>query len=361
MTLTSAIAASHEVAVRATLLPAGTPIDVVDGAVTLDATAAVRGRADITIVDDGTLGLIPTSPSSPLAPYGNEIRLERGVTHPDLTQELVPLGVFRIDETEVADTGDTLQIRVTGLDRAARIIDARFEEPYQVAAGTNYPQAILETIRDAYPDLAYQFAANSLTTPRLVAEEGADRWEFCQQMATAIGMDLFFDGAGTLILRPAAQVGVSSPVWDIKEGDQGVLISAARRWSRQGAFNRVIATGENTGEGAPVRGVATDLNPLSATYYYGPFGRVPRFYASQFITTTTQAEDAARAILSRELGTTQSIDLGSLVNPALTPGDIVRVTRARAGIDEDHIIDAITIPLTAASVMSARTRATQVT
>ena len=37
----------------------------------------------------------------------------------------------------------------------------------------------------------------------------------------------------------------------IAEGEGGVLVAAGRRWTREGTFNRVIATGENTGETAP--------------------------------------------------------------------------------------------------------------
>lgn len=358
-----AIVASHRIAVRATLLDAGEEtelVTVIDGSVTLDARAISRGRMDVSIVDDGTLGLVPTEATAPLAPYGNEIRLERGVTYRDGTTELAALGVFRIDDADVDDDGQQLVIHLTGLDRSARIADAKFEAPYQVAAGTNYTEAILDAIQAAYPDVVHDLADTTLTTPQLLAEEGADRWAFCQEMATSIGMDLYFDGIGTLVLRPVAQFGASEPIWDIVEGENGVLITAARRWSRQGAFNRVIATGENTGEAAPSRGVATDDNPLSPTYYYGPFGKVPRFHKSQLITSDDQAVDAAAAILAREIGTTQSVELGSVVNPALIPGDVIRATRARAGIDEDHIVDQLTVPLAATAAMTVRTRAMQV-
>ncbi len=62
-------------------------------------------------------------------------------------------------------------------------------------------------------------------------------------------------------------------------------------------------------------------------------------------------------ILARELGTTQTVDFGTVTNPALEPNDVARVTRLRAGIDEDHIIDALTIGLDAAAAMTGRTRA----
>lgn len=359
----AAIRQPHQLATLIEILDngavSGDPITAaVEGTVTLDATAQVRGRLALTIADDGTLGLIPTAATSALAPYGNEIRVSRGITYPDGSTELVSLGVYRIDDIDTKDTGGSLTATISGMDRAARIIDARFEEPYQVASGTNYATAIEDVLQAAWPDIPTDFITTTRTTPQLIAEEGADRWEFATSMATSLGMTLYFDGDGTCVLRPAT---TSSTGIELAEGEHGVLLEADRRWTRQGAFNRVIATGENTGEAAPVRGVATDDNPLSPTYYYGEFGKVPRFYSSPFITTADQAEDAAAAILARELGTTQQANFGTIVDPRLEPGDIVQVTRARLGIDELNEIDQLTIPLSAEGSMTGRTRATQVT
>ena len=360
----AAVAGSHQVATRVEVLNDGEvtrTVDAIAGGVTLDQTAATRGRVDLTIADPD---LVPADPSAALAPYGNELRVYRGVLFPFgggvetvaiPSVELVSLGIFRIDETTVTDNGDQLEIRVAGMDRSARMIDARFEEPYTVAAGTNYATAIAACAQAAWPAIVTNLTATSLTTPLLVAEEGADRWKFLQDMAASLGHALFFDGDGVLVSRPVASP-TGTPAATISEG--GVLLSAGRRWNRQGTYNRVIATGENPAEGAvPARGVATDDNPLSPTYYYGSYGKVPRFYSSQFITTDEQAADAASAILARELGTTQTVDFGSIVNPALEPDDIVTITRERAGVSGQLIIDSITIPLAAEQAMTGATRA----
>jgi hypothetical protein len=213
-------------------------------------------------------------------------------------------------------------------------------------------------LTEAWPEITTDFQSTSYTTPALIAQEGDDRWAFAQGMAQALGMVLYFDGDGTCVLTPDV---LSSPVLDLAEGEGGVLLAASRQWTREGTFNRVIATGENTGETAPARGVATDDNALSPTYYFGAFGKVPRFYASSFITTDAQALEAAQAILNRELGTTESVNFGAFVLPHLEPGDTVTITRARSGIDEDHVLDSLTIPLAATESMSGQTRARVVT
>jgi hypothetical protein len=89
-----AINLSHQIAVEAAVLTATgeTPVDVLDGTVSLDANAASRGRLDITLPRD----LVPTGATSLLAPFGNELRVGRGIEFPDGTREIVPLGVYRI-------------------------------------------------------------------------------------------------------------------------------------------------------------------------------------------------------------------------------------------------------------------------
>ncbi len=84
-----AVRASRKIATRATVLSNGSPVaelPILDGSVTLDANAASRGRCDLTLADDGTLNLVPDAPTSLLAPYGNEIRVERGIEHAELEQ-----------------------------------------------------------------------------------------------------------------------------------------------------------------------------------------------------------------------------------------------------------------------------------
>ena len=328
----------------------------ITGTVTLDSRAASRGRFDLQLVDDGTLGLIPTTAASLLAPYGHELRISRGLVLPNGSIEVVSLGIFRIDAANIDDSAASLTIGLSGLDRSARVIDAKFEEPYEVAAGTLVEAAILAGVQVAIPDVVAIFPGVTFVTPHLRAEEGSDRWKFAQDMAKACGLELFFNGDGALTLAPLAG---GEPLTTLAEGEGGVLLTAARAWAREGTVNRVVVTGENTGEAAPARGVATDNDPASPTYYFGAFGKVPRFVASSFVVTDEQALAAATTLLQRQLGTTQNVNFGVIVDPALEPGDVARITRHRAGINEDHVLDAVTIPLAVTDAMTGTSRALQ--
>ena len=360
----AAVTQSHSLAVQVDVLRDNAVIQTLNtvesGTVTLDASANVRGRGELAILDDGTLDLIPTSVDDPLAPYGNEIKVYRGVLYPDGTTELVSLGVFRIDNPRTSEQAGTPTINITGQDRSARIIDARFEAPYEVTAGTNLITAISDLILPVYPDVDIIVAVDtSATTGTVIAEAQSDRWEFAGKLAVGAGARLYFDGDGALVIAPEVTPGPAAI--ELVEGENGVLVSAASDWRREGARNVIVATGENTGEAAPARGVAEDLDPTSPTYVHGRFGRVVGFYSSPILTTDSMATAAARTILARSTGTTQSVEFGSLVLPHVEPGDIAHIKRSILGIDQAHILETVSLPLSHDGVMTGRTRMVQVT
>lgn len=334
---------------------------IVEGSVTLDGQAATRGRCDFKVVDDGSLGLVPNAPDSDFAPYGTEVALSRGFKLADDSEITEPLGVFRIDSAKVKDTGDELSIEVVGYDRSVKAIESRFEEPWNIPAGVKITDAILYTILVVTPDLEYNFADIATTAGApLFGDAQGDRWQWVQDLATGLGCDLYYDANGVLQLQPTP-IPSGDYVAEVSEGEGGVLLGIEKEWTRQLTYNRVIATGEPVDDTAPTRGVATDSNPFSPTYYNGPFGRVPKFYSSPMLYTDEMAASAAMKELFRSLGTTQSIGFDMIVDPRRKPGDVLRINRERAGITaEDHILDSITIPLVPENSASAKTRAIQV-
>lgn len=353
----AAVARSHRVAVEAWLFPADgsdpVPVPVTDGSVTLEAAAAVRGRCDIQVEH---AEWIPSTAGDELSPFGHELELRRGVYLPDGSTETVALGRFGIEDAEVTDEGQGASVRVAALDRAERISKAKFEDTFQLAAGVPFTTGILDVVRGAWPEVPVVdgfegMSAVSLGKP-ITAQAGEDRWEFAQGLATALGMVLFFDGDGVLTLRPYAESGA---VLDVTDGEDGVLLNVSRNWSRTVAFNRVVVTGEGAGT-AVFRGVATDNNPFSPTYYDGPFGRVPEFRSYPQIVSDQQATDVAMSILAQHLGVPSTVSFGMVPNPALEPEDTIHISRPGVGVDHDYIIDSLTIGLAATEQMTGQTR-----
>ena len=166
------------------------------GQIQMDRTREVLAtlNAELVISDR-----VPLSSTDIYTPYGYELRIWRGV-YVAGTVELVALGTFPIQTSAI--NGRTKQTSITADDRSRLVIDARFEDTYQVAAGTNYATAIQALIEDGVSGLEFVFPSTTYTTPLLTFYGGDDRWEAAQNMAASIGMELYFDGFGRCAMRP---------------------------------------------------------------------------------------------------------------------------------------------------------------
>jgi hypothetical protein len=349
------IAGSHQIATRVDVLfdreviLEGVPVTA--GQIDYDRTAARLARLTATIADPSR---VPVAADDILTPYGYELAVWRGV---ELAagSELVPLGVFPIQTSDV--DGVTLLSSIVAEDRSRLVSDARFEDIYQVAAGSNYATAIEALISDGVPGLEFLFPSVTFTTPLLTFAAQDDRWDAAQSMAKSIGHELLFDGLGRVVMRPEPTFSTEF-VATITEGSN--MVAASVKLDRATAYNKVIATGRNAASGAQYRGEAVDDDPSSPTYYFGPFGKKPRFYASEFLASDAQCDTAAAAILASNLGVSRSVDFSMVPDPRLECSDVVYMTRAALNVDELHIIDSLSIGLGADGSMSGRTRVSQV-
>lgn len=351
----STVGASHRVSVSNLLLdPNGDVVELAPtgGRVDLDGTdsALIRGRLTMTFAAHGDAVELYEQ----LAPFGAEIQVARGIEYPDGTTERVPQGVFRIEDPAL---NDQRAITLNAFDRSKRISDAKLEEASSIAQGTPFGEAILGLLQGAWSEVPYnadEFESVTGTTPLLALAEQDDPWDSARKLARAIALDLYFDGEGEARLRPINAE--TSAVAEVVEGDGGLLLSIDRARTRQNAVNRVKVTGENTTTGAIYEGIATD--ETSRINYYT--GALPLFYSSPYIASDEQAADAAAGLLARRMGISEAVSFGSLVHPALEPGDPIRVRREEIGVDSDLVIDTLTIPLEHDQPMTGATREVQV-
>lgn len=348
---------SHRMAVRARVCPPeqtgidpdGEEIPIVDGQVTLDSTADIRSQLTLSTTPD----LWPDTANSLLAPYGNELFVERGIYYGNGARELVSQGYFRIDSVKQDGLRETISLE--GRDRMAGLIDARLETPYQFGQGTSFRGAFEFLVTRAYTEaqIEYDFDPDAIAfAKQYVAER--DRHGFLADMVASQGKVWYWDYRGVLQVRDAPDP--TTPVWGVTHGRDGVLVSLDRSLDREGVYNAVVATGESPGDLPPVRAIARDVGPASPTYYYGDFGKVPRFYASSFITTEAQAESAARSILSRAIGLPYNIGFSAVPNPALEPLDPVTVSYEDHRRPETHVLERLSLPLTPGGEQTAQTK-----
>lgn len=370
----NAIRGSHRLTVRARVVeifqsgtdPDGTEIDISGGDVLSE--AKVYGGSEVygslvtstgDVVASGA-GMWPSASDDLFAPYGNELYLERGIAYGNGVTEWVSLGFFRIDTVNQKNAPDG-EIRLSASDRWSGIEDARFTEPVQYTKGTWLGAIIDQLVGEVYPNAIIEWDDNTneaVLGRNLIFEK--DRIGAISDLVTSVGKMAFWDYRGVLVIRDIPDP--SSPVFDVNAGPNGVLVEMGRDLSREGVYNAVVATGEAADDvNPPVTAIAVDGGPDSPTRWNGPFGRVPRFYSSPFVTTTEQAESAARSILGQSLGLPYNVDFTSVPNVALEPLDPVSVTypktlRSDTMRQETHILKQIRYPLGASQAMSAQTR-----
>lgn len=332
--------------------PSGVETPIVDGAVFLDASAAIRSTCELV-----SLRPWPASSDDPAAPYGQELFLERGIEFGNGSTEWISLGYFRLEDTE-QESAPVGALRLVGSDRMAGIVDGRLMAPRQFAATATRAAVVDELVREVYPDAVIEWDSGELVQlgRQVIAEE--DRHAVLLDVVTSAGKVCFFDYRGVLVIRDAPDAG--APVAELNAGEGGVLVTLGRSLSRRGVTNAVVASGEAPDTGPPARGVAVDADPSSPTYFYGPFGPVPEFYSSPLLITDQQAANAARSILSRSLGIPYRVNLSAVPNPALEPLDPVTITYpatlTAAARSELHILSTLTVPLIAAAPLEATTR-----
>ncbi len=326
---------------------------VTSGEVTFDRRAEMYGQATIELAEPTLVGF---TVNDPLTPFGNEFRVWSGVQYGDRSIELEPLVTCPITRAET--DGIALLTSLEGFDRSQRVKWARLEDDYEIAADTNYAEAIRALIDAGVPGLTYRFASTAFTTPALVVPRQADRWQTAVDMARKIGMVLYFDGLGELVLEPETDPRALDPVDSFHEGERGVLVGISVELDRESTYNVVCVESSNADQTEVYEATAEDDDPASPTYVGGPYGRQPRFYASPLIASTDQATAAARSILEANLGVPCSLNLSAVANPRRRPGDVISVRREALGIDAVYVLDTVTIGLGATGSMTctARTR-----
>jgi hypothetical protein len=348
-----ALRQSHTVAVRVDAYLSGSLIasdlPISDGTVSVASGTGVRRTLDLTITDRALW--------STLDVIGVELRPYRGIRYPDATTELVPLGVFSLDQQQMSvGPSGGIQIR-SAPDRWARVQRAQFETPTPSVATARISAEIQRLVTGAISGLTVLNTASSTATPGALVWD-LDRAGIAADLATSIGAEAFFDQLGWLVIRDAPLLS-QTPVWTVDASPSGVLLSGDRIRDRSRTYNVVVAYPSGT-TGAAVYApvVVADNDPTSRTYVGGPFGRVPYRYTTAALTTSAQALKAATALLNVVKGINAQINVEAIVNPALDRGDVITVLTPD-GTTERHLVDALTIPLAVGGTQQITTRSSR--
>lgn len=315
-------------------------IPVSDASEEVDRTLNVPERLSLTVpVSDRGVNYDPTlDPEHPLAPYGQQLRVSVGVQlAPDLI-EWITRGWYLIQDATVE--GD--KVSVSGVGLLGLIGEARFVSPFQP---TSTIVATLRKLIEPALTVVVDSSLSDRSVPTGITWD-EDRLGALTELLDGWPADGRVTNEGYLYVSEA--VDSAESVLTITDGIGGTLVDRTLKLTRDGAANVVVARGESSA-GAVVQGVAYDLTggPQS---YDGPFNPlpVPYFYSSPLLTTVAQANAAARTVLARlRRSSRQDLEIEAVPHYALEVGDRITVQSDRLGIDQDVIIESLSLPLTA--------------
>ncbi|MFF8412797.1 DUF5047 domain-containing protein [Streptomyces omiyaensis] len=348
----AALVESHTVITQVTLYRTDggvEPLEHTGGSVTVDRSSAVRRTCTVTIADPS---LIPRSDTDRLSVYGARLRITRGIDYGDGTQETVPLGLFRVDE--ISGDVDRGPVTIQGKSLEVLIADDKFTAPWR-ATGTAVA-AITALIQRTIPGAAIDSsnAVDAAIGPR-TWDIAADPWQAVEEIGSAIGCEVYADPDSVFVIAPLPDILSVTPVWTVAAGEGGAYVQAVRTVTADGVYNGVLARGENTEVAtAPVSALVVDDDPGSPTYWSGPYGHRPTYYSSATLTTTGACTSAATLKLRAAKAPNSSADISSLPNPALAPGDVIRVVYPD-GSAELHQLASFPVPLDVTGGMALKT------
>ena len=363
---------------------------ILEGEITEHFAEAISREMNLTVAseywDD------PFDALADVSPYRTLIAVARGVKHPsgDLW---VPLGVYRIWNVDTAGSGDggfEIPLRAYSLEvdvRAARFLETPMAGTGPTHLGERSIEGVLHRlIEETFPNssggdlvpfdvistglgLDYEFPNGTVLT------DERDRLDLILNLQDDRNVWGRFDRGNHYRIDTLPAVTDPPVPFEINTGENGVLVSYGKEYTRNQVYNAVLAFGEYGGPNSTdpkfhVSYLAKDEEPSSPTYYEGPYGRVPRFQRVGFLpndSTIANAvvQEVAESILARSLDFKAGISFESVPNPLLEAGDVVTIRYpigARAGnvtpVVENHLITSLSIGLGADTEMSADTIAT---
>lgn len=333
------------------------PLDVVSGAVTMDATRQIRATCTLELAAGELMpdAAYPVDPDRALHPFGSYVQVARGIG-----DTLVSLGAFVIDTCERDDTiaGAGL-VAVTGSDWARFVADARFtynKVRQTYAAGAWTPDLVTDAMAAVVLEMGLRPIVNGASTarvaPNYLTKRTDQRPSVLDDLATSIGWWWWADPHGAIVLEPRPDPS-AAPRYQFVEGPECIVERHGTVLSRVDFYDTAVAYDD---AGLWVGG-AYDANPRSPIARgggdpdtpkvgVGPFapGGKAMFFASPLITSEASAQASAATVFGRAAVPAERVVLDMVPAPDLRPGHVFTLARATRPVSR-WICQSVVTPL----------------
>lgn len=350
-----AIQAPHAIATTVTVTaPGGQPVtlNLVAGSIAVDSTQLIRRQGQNITVDGGSA--IYDLLSTP----GAIVRIQHGVTWTWRGPEYVPVIVGEL--TDAAQTLGDGTIVFNVADYWQTVVEESFPTAYSPDPLQTRVAEIAAQITSAIPGCAVTDTSGDSSIVFTI-QTWTSRADLVAQLASDAGLEIFFTPTGDFTIRHEARP-TDPPVWAIypDSGSGGNLLSLTRSVPLTALYNLVTVVPGST-SGAQVWGPQTlSITDTSHPRHSSKIGVRPYTYTATSVQTAAQAAATADTILSRALGSTETLQLNALSNPALEVGDVISVTNIidSGQVTVQHLIESYSLDLiTGAMTVNTRSDA----
>ncbi len=347
----AALAKPHRVATEVTFTPPGgdvVQLSLKAGTVTNDAQARTRRTARLNMFGTRADYELLNTP-------GGVLHIDHGIKFGS-DSELVP--VFHGELTGAAQELGDGSIAVRCGDMNTWLTRTDFLKPYAPAAGLLRTTVITNIVKAAKPGVTVLNTATDTGTVQSPVWDKS-RTDAINDLTKDGGTEAFFRPDGVFLIRDQLTLS-SAPAWTITPGSGGTLkpgVTRERPMDR--LYNTVVVRPSATDGSQKWKQQVVQVTDLTHPRHPSKIGVVPYVWASPTARTAAAARSAGRKLLARVLGTTETLALESLSNPALEAGDPIRVITPALRLEPaqafQHFIDSYTLDLSSGG-MSLNTR-----
>lgn len=305
----------------------GEVTDVLGGEVTCALTSQVTRRGSMTV----PAALMPVDESDLLAPFGNRLRIYRGIRYAGVDYLCrVFTGLIMKAERKPRQP-----CTITFADRAIEVDENDFEVPVEARVGQTVVTEFERLVRGAVPDA--QFGTHDPIAAYASAQVWDDsRSQACDQLADAGGAFWYALNDGRFVMRrvpwayqPAGKL--VQPVATYTDrvprlaDSIGTVTDYGTAMSRESVYNSVVGIADQPDGTEPRRAVVRDTDAGSATAIGSKFGRRVLRVDLPSAADPAVVYHGARSVLRRSRASAESLPWEMVPDPALELGDVVRL------------------------------------
>jgi hypothetical protein len=316
-----AITAPHSAEWLATLIPtSGQPfrLPITAGSLRADALSYPRYTAEVSL---GDLSLAPFSTTSPVLPFGAQLRLDYVLSDSaGRTVTVRPCPTLLVDEVEVG-RGRSVGMTITASDPSLAISTDVYSVPSSLpSTARTVSAAIAYLIRRTFPSAVIDDRIDSTAYVGNGYTVDGDPWAAIESLADTIGADVYVDPTDRFIVAPTPTI-KSTALDELRTGPGGTVVGTRSRVIR--GYNRVLLVFRDE-DGRVIVGRWADESggPLDVG---GPYGRVTYTESRDREVTVTQANTAAAALARRTAGLVRDVEVEAVGAPWIETGDTVSV------------------------------------